>query len=119
MYIRPSLLSLKIAKSSLLCISLQNYNYVCVWHSSDKETINQLEGLQGSMELLQGSVDQLQGSMEGLEGAVEQLQGDIHLCCNETTGSFHNPAHNCSHIAYSDPNATSGTCVYIYVCDHM
>ena len=94
------------------CTKLQ---HVCVWHSSDKETINQLEGLQCSMELLQGSVDQLHGSVEGLEGAVEELQGDIHLCCNETTGSFHNPAYNCSHIVYSDPNATSGTCVYIYI----
>ena len=51
------------------------------------------------MELLQGSVDQLQGSVEGLEGAVEQLQGHTQLCCNETTGSFHNSAHTCSHIA--------------------
>ena len=75
----------------------------------------QLEGLQGSMELLQGSVDQLQGSVKGLEGAVEELQGDIHLCCNETTGSFHNPAHNCSHIIYSDPNATSGTYIHMYI----
>ena len=78
----------------------------------DKETNKQLKGLHGVVVQLQSSVDQLQGS-------VEQLQEDSHLCCNPMTGSFHNPAHNCSHIVYNDPNATSGTCVYTYVHDHM
>ena len=47
--------------------------------------------------------------MDQLQGAVEQLQEDG---CNAMTGSFHNPAHNCSHIVYNNPNATSG----MYVC---
>ena len=65
----------------------------------DKETNQRLERLQSS-------VDQLQG-------AVEQLQEDG---CNAMTGSFHNPAHNCSHIVYNNPNATSGmyVCMYAY-----
>ena len=48
--------------------------------------------------------------MDQLQGAVEQLQEDG---CNDMTGSFHNPAHNCSHIAQNNPNATSGTCMIV------
>ena len=51
--------------------------------------------------------------MDQLQGAVEQLQEDG---CNAMTGSFHNPAHNCSHIVYNNPNATSGMYMYMYVC---
>ena len=40
-------------------------------------------------------LERLQSSVDQLQGAVEQLQEDG---CNAMTGSFHNPAHNCSHI---------------------
>ena len=50
--------------------------------------------------------------MDQLQGAVEQLQEDG---CNAMTGSFHNPAHNCSHIVYNNPNATSGMYVCMYI----
>ena len=50
-------------------------------------------------------LERLQSSVDHLQGAVEQLQEDG---CNDMTGSFHNPAHNCSHIVYNNPNATSG-----------
>ena len=54
-------------------------------------------------------LERLQSSVDQLQGAVEQLEEDG---CNAMTESFHNPAHNCSHIVYNNPNATSG----MYVC---
>ena len=36
--------------------------------------------------------------------------------CNARTGSFHNPAHNCSHIAQSNFNVTSGTRIHVHMC---
>ena len=41
------------------------------------------------------------------ERLEELVQSNVN-CCNATTGSFHNPAHNCSHIAHEHPDATSG-----------
>ena len=55
-------------------------------------------------------LESLKSSVDQLQGAVEQLQEDG---CNVMTGSFHNPAHNCSHIVYNNPNATSGMNVCI------
>ena len=57
-------------------------------------------------------LDRLQDSVEWLK---EELQEEDRQCYGTTTGSFHNPAHNCSHIAYNNLNATSGTYTYMYM----
>ena len=49
--------------------------------------------------------------LERLQTAVDQLQRAGHTCYT-MTGSFHSPAHNCSHIAQEHPNATSGKNVH-------
>lgn len=69
-----------------------------IWHSADKETSRQLEGLQDSMEQLQGTIEQLKD------------------CCNDTVsvGTFHNPGRNCTHIAQREPNAVSGMYVIVH-----
>ena len=50
--------------------------------------------------------------LERLQTAVDQLQRAGHTCYT-MTGSFHSPAHNCSHIAQEHPNATSGICAFV------
>ena len=44
---------------------------------------------------------------------MEQLQTASQVC-HVMTGSFHNPAHSCSHIVQEHPNATSGMAHYKY-----
>ena len=63
--------------------------------SLDKEIQKQLEVLQAT-------------TNERLEELADTVEQSNEKCCNATTGSFHNPAHNCSHIAHEHPDATSG-----------
>ena len=64
----------------------------------DKEIQKQLEVLQINNECTNERLQELADTVE---------QSNVK-CCNATTGSFHNPAHICSHIAHENTNATSG-----------
>ena len=59
------------------------------------------------METLAQQLEVIDDRLETLGDIVEQQQ-IAGQCSNAMTGSFHNPAHNCSHIALLNPNATSG-----------
>ena len=50
--------------------------------------------------------------LNSLEDAMIQ-QNTTEECPMETTGSFFNPADNCSHILHHHPQATSGKTVFI------
>ena len=70
-----------------------------------------METLNQQLEMMN---DQMAERLEVIDDRLETL-GDIveqqqiaGQCSNAMTGSFHNPAHNCSHIALLHPNATSG-----------
>ena len=52
---------------------------------------------------------------EGQESMNEQMES-LGQCSQEMTGTFHNPAHNCSHIKQEYPNATSGMYVAFREC---
>ena len=93
-----------------------------MFFSSDKEVIDTLDNLQERLDNQLGMMedgievmnDQMAVRLEVIDDRLETL-GDIveqqqiaGQCSNAMTGSFHNPAHNCSHIALLNPNATSG-----------
>ena len=57
--------------------------------------------------------------LDSLEDSVEEIKSTVEQCCNDSTGSFLDPAHNCSHILQSNPTARSGnTLLYLrhYQC---
>ena len=49
--------------------------------------------------------------LDSMEGSIEQIQttGD------DSTGSFLDPAHNCSHIVLDHPGSPSGSDIHTYL----
>ena len=67
---------------------------------------------------MNGRLDAMNNNMnerlDSLEDSVEEIKSTVEQCCNDSTGSFLDPAHNCSHILQSDPTARSGNTNYTY-----
>lgn len=61
-------------------------------------------------------LDTIDEKLEDINKQLESLNEHDGQCCNMRIGSFHNPAHNCSHIAHEHTNISSGTTVLLYVC---
>ena len=62
----------------------------------------------GNLEIM----DEMESMSEHVEVMSEQLESLVQQHTtdgNITTGSFDNPAHNCSHIKHNHPNSYSGT----------
>ena len=117
-YLETSLLfymnTLEFSITSLKTVRTK-YTYICrtvdLQHAQfflllDKE-------IQKYLEVLQVTTNE---RLEELANTVEQSSDK---CCNATTGSFHNPAHNCSHIVDIHPNATSGEGHIIITNSHI
>ena len=50
----------------------------------------------------------MNGRLDSLENSVEEIKSTAGQCCNDSTGSFLDPAHNCSHIHHDHPGSPSG-----------
>ena len=50
----------------------------------------------------------MNGRLDSLEDSVKQIKSTAGQCCNDSTGSFLDPAHNCSHILHDHPGSPSG-----------
>jgi hypothetical protein len=85
--------SKQLAKESCLCADFSLKTYMHVLHPSDEEIKEELQEIRDILDLLGDSILQYQTNGQ---------------CCNDTTGSFLNPAHNCSHISKNHLSATSG-----------
>ena len=57
---------------------------------------------------MNGRLDVVNERLEHLENCVEEIKSTAGQCCNDSTGSFLNPAHNCSHILHDHPGSHSG-----------
>ena len=47
--------------------------------------------------------------LDTLETSIEQIQRNSEECSNDPTGTFLDPAHNCSHILLDHPGSPSGS----------
>ena len=47
-----------------------------------------------------------------LEDSVEQIKSTAEQCSNDSTESFLDPAHNCSHILHDHPGSPSGNDIH-------
>ena len=54
----------------------------------------------------------LNGRLDSLEDSVEQIKCTAGKCSNDSTGSFLDPAHNCSHILHDHPGSPSGNDIH-------
>ena len=51
---------------------------------------------------------------DSLENSIEQIQ-TTGECSNDSTGTFLDPAHNCSHILLDHPGSPSGSDIHTYL----
>ena len=54
----------------------------------------------------------MNGRLDSLEDSVEQIKSTAGQCCIDPTGSFLDPAHNCSHILHDHPGSPSGNDIH-------
>ena len=70
---------------------------------------DQLDIFGGRLQIIDNRLDTLGDRLDIIDSQLDILVEILQQQCNNASvGSFHNPAHNCSHIARAHPNATSG-----------
>ena len=65
-----------------------------------------------------GKLDIIEEKLEAINTRLESMNEHSGESCTATTGSFNNPAQNCSHVAQEHPNATSGMLLGVGTCIH-
>ena len=50
--------------------------------------------------------------LDSLGDSVEQIKSTAGQCSNDSTGSFLDPAYNCSHILHDHPGSPSGNNIH-------
>ena len=61
---------------------------------------------------INGMNSNINGRLDSLEDSVEQIKSTAGQCSNDSTGSFLDPAHNCSHILHDHPGSPSGNDIH-------
>ena len=78
------------------------------------DTLN--SNINGRFDTVNGRFDVLNSTMNGrldsLENSVEEIKSTAGQCCNDSTGSFLDPAHNCSHILHDHSGSHSGNDIH-------
>ena len=59
-----------------------------------------------------GKLNIMNGRLDSLENSVEEIKSTSGQCRNDSTGSFLDPAHNCSHIHHDHPGSPSGNDIH-------
>ena len=76
----------------------------------------QLNGMNNNINGMNKNLNEMNSTINGrlysLEDCVEQIKSTSGQCSNDSTGSFLDPAHNCSHILHDHPGSPSGNDIH-------
>ena len=78
----------------------------------DQDIEAKLNSMNKQLNGMNNNINGMNGRLDSLEDSVEQIKSTAGQCSNDLTGSFLDPAHNCSHILHDHPGSPSGNDIH-------